>query len=361
MDSTAHRFYTLRGLLAFWVLAGHLLITENYGTIYNLGFATHNDFGAFGLLSIPHFLAVDIFFMLSGYTLTLRYGTAFTRSSKSRDIDRFYFQRLKRIWPLHMLMVVTIGIMALTGVAHPISSDIGDIIFKHWEWTFGLNLMLMNAWGIIPVASWNEPAWTLSITFFLYILFPNLTLILVRCPIPQRRAIAAIFSILVGYGVFSYLVPLGSHSDGAGGMLRGAVFFICGMLLTRIQLSVPKSLGVASFLLALLVWIYIYPFPLAILHLTYPLLLLSLAQSEKSILPTHISLWLGNISFPLFISHYPLLLLLHHLAGESLRFMAMHGGILKAGAYTIALASCLIMADLLRRLEARLHRKKTEA
>ncbi len=361
MQHGAHHFHALRGLLALWVLAGHLLIPEHYGTIYNLGFATHSDFGALGLLSTLHFLAVDIFFMLSGYSLTMRYDGHFTQATKGREIDRFYLRRLKRIWPLHMLMVGLVGAMALAGIAHPISSGLDDVIFKHWEWTLALNAALMNAWGIVPVASWNEPSWTLSITFLLYVLFPNLALMLARIPSRRGVNIALLLLMLIGYGALSHLLPLGSHSDGAGAILRGVVFFISGMLLTRIQYPVSRMLGTWVFFLAILAWVYLHRFPLTFIHLTYPFLLLGLANAQRPVLPATLSRRLGEISFPLFISHYPLLLLLNHYAGNALSNMAEQGGALKMAAYLLVVGYCLGGAEIVARLDARLHRKKTEA
>lgn len=358
MQKPIEYFSTLRGLLAFWVLMGHMLVVEHYHSIYNAGFATHTDFGTLGKLSFLHFLAVDIFFMISGYTLTQRYADSFTKATKGKEIDRFYLKRLIRIWPLHALMVAWIGLYQYLGVPHPISSGLEKVIFEHWEWTLFVNLLLMNGWGMIPVSSWNEPAWTLSVTFFLYVLFPNLVLILKRISASARINLGLIFFFILGYMVLRNLVPLGSQSDGAGGLLRGLVFFLCGILLARIPTLPRMAWGIAPFVIAILGWTFIHPFPLWVIHLTYPFLLIGIIQSPTSVLPEQVSQWMGEVSFALFLSHYPLLLLLHYVAGDWFIQMAAGGAAGKLLCYGIAVGLCLLVADLLRRLDGRMHNRR---
>lgn len=351
-----HSHDTLRGLLALWVLAGHLLLTERYGTIYNAGFATHADFGPLGALAVLHFVAVDIFFMLSGLVLTLRYGAQFTQASTGKQIDRFYLHRVGRIWPLHALMVALIGWMAWAGIPHPISSGAEDVIFKHWEWSLALNLLLMNGWGVMPVASWNEPAWTLSVTFFLYLLFPNLVLLLKRVPAKTWLHALLIAALLIDYTIIRNWVELGSQSDGIGGMLRGLVFFTIGVLLGLMPTRPRVRFGLPLFIIAVLLWTYGSPYPLTLLHFTYPLLLLAVMPR---VLPPRLSRWLGSRSFAIFITHYPVVLLVRHYLGDALAGWAAHGGVVKLGCYIFTIGLCLLAAEAATRGDALLRPRKT--
>ncbi len=347
-------FSTLRGLLAFWVLMGHLLLTEYFGSTYSAGFASHTDFGLLGKMTFLRFLSVDLFFIISGYVLTKSYADRFTNTTKSKEIDRFYLQRLIRIWPLHALMVACIGLYEYIGVPHPISSGIGETIFQHWQWTLALNLLLMNSWGIIPVASWNEPAWTLSTMFFLYVMFPNLIIILRRIGTRTIVLGALIVTLILGYSLLRETVLTGGHSDGTGALVRGFIFFSVGILIGRMERLPNARFGVAIFFAAVVVWTYFYPFPVTIFHLLYPYFLIAIIQTPKSILPPKCVHWLGEVSFPLFISHYPTLLLIQHVGGAELAQAAQSGAVAKFCCYGLVIGICIVIAEILRRCDTKI-------
>lgn len=365
MEKNLARFDTLRGLLALWILMGHLLLRQRYGSIYDAGFARLEDFHGLGELSLLHFLSVDIFFVLSGLVLALRYGPKVTNAMRGRDIDRFYLRRLWRIWPLHAAMVAIIGMFHLTGVPHPISSGLEGALFEHWQWTLAVNLLLMNAWGIMPVASWNEPAWALSIFFLLYVIFPNLLLGLKRLPKkPMVYAVAGL-TLIVGYAALRDQVPLGSHSDGAGAIARGLVFFTIGCLTALYANIAPRGfwerhglkIGFGFFVMVVF-YTYIEPFPLTLFHLTYAPLLLGLLHNKRRLVPLCLASWLGSRSFAIFMTHYPALLLMRHAMGSDLAAAAAQGPAEKLFCYGTAIGLCLLAAELAARLDDRLHRRK---
>jgi peptidoglycan/LPS O-acetylase OafA/YrhL len=252
-------------------------------------------------------------------------------------------------------MVGCIGIFAYLGIPHPISSGLQDAVFQHWPWTLAVNLLLMNGWGMIPVASWNEPAWTLSVTFFLYVLFPNLILILRRIGTNRTLHCALIVALILGYWALRETVAQGGQSDGAGGLVRGLTFFLVGIAMARMEHLPNVRFGIPIFIVAALVWTYIYPFSMTLLHLTYPLLLISIIQTPRPLVPPKIANWMGEISFPLFISHYPVLLLIQHTMGNDLAALATQNGATKTLCYGLVIALCFLAAELLRRLDNRLH------
>ena len=349
-------FAGLRGLLALWVLFGHLILYDRFGDMYNAGFARAEDLGFLAPLAILHFIAVDIFFMLSGFVLTRHYYDRFTQASTGKSIDAFYWARFKRLWPMHAAMVALIGLYQIIGIPHPISSGLGDQIFAHWKWTLFLNLTLLNGWGLIPVASWNEPAWSLSIIFLLSVLFPNFLLMLKR--LPQRRYLytAFILLLILGFAAARELWPLQSYSDGTGAILRGILFFTSGMLLSladRSGLKLPPvdpRLFCIIFFAAILGWSYLAAFPLVCLQLLYAPLLLAIDRNAKPILPIAFAQWIGNRSFAVFMTHYPSLLAMDYLAGPTLKEYAAAGTISKIACYAATLAWVLIAAELAYRL-----------
>ena len=345
------QFAALRGFLVLWIVVGHVLLAERFAGIYDAGFASHNDLGLLGDLIVLRFIAVDLFFMLSGMVLTLYYHDKFSMQSKGRDIDKFYVRRLKRIYPMHLAMIAVIGIFALTGVPHPITSGNEDVIFRHWQATGIVNLLLMNGWGIMPVASWNEPSWSLSITFLIYVLFPNLLLIMKRLPAKAWVYAGIIGALIVAYAAQRAYFPLGSQSDGAGAIIRGMVFgtmgVATGLLATRRLIDFWKRHGARinlAFLLLIVGWTYLVQFPLWVMHATYAPLLLALYAGGYRFVPPGLGQWLGARSFALFMTHYPTLLLLRHVAGTALADWP------KPLAYLFTFGLCMLAAEIAYRL-----------
>lgn len=345
------QFASLRGFLVLWIVIGHVLLVERFAGIYDAGFASHVHFGVFGDLIALRFIAVDLFFMLSGMVLTLHYHDKFSMQSKGRDIDRFYVRRLKRIYPMHLAMIAVIGIFALTGVPHPITSGNEHLIFKHWQATGIVNLLLMNGWGIMPVPSWNEPSWSLSITFLIYVLFPNLLLMMKRLPAKAWLYAGLIVMLVVGYALQRVYFPLGSQSDGAGAILRGVVFAIMGVATGLLAVSQPigffKRHGARInlvFLLLIVGWTYLFQFPLWIMHLTYAPLLLALFAGGYRWVPATLAAWLGARSFALFMTHYPALLLLRYVSAGTLAEWPL------VVAYAFTFGTCLLAAEIAYRL-----------
>lgn len=345
------QFASLRGLLVLWIVVGHVLLAERFAGIYDAGFASHKDFGVLGNLIVLRFIAVDLFFMLSGMVLTLFYHDKFTMGTKGRDIDKFYMRRLKRIYPMHLAMIAVIGIFALTGVPHPITSGNEDVIFRYWQATGIVNLLLMNGWGIMPVASWNEPSWSLSITFLIYVLFPNLLLLMKRLPARAWIYGAVVVALVIGYAMQRYYLPLGSQSDGGGAVIRGVVFAAMGVATGLFAISHKmnffKRHGARinlMFLLLIVLWTYVTPFDLTLLHFAYAPLLLSLYAGGYRWVPLKLSAWLGSRSFALFMTHYPALLLLRHVGGPVLAVWP------KPLSYLVTFGMCLLAAEIGYRL-----------
>lgn len=364
MQKNPDAFAWLRGILVLWIVLGHMLLNEHFHGIYSAGFASIRDVGVLGKLLVLRFIGVDILFMLSGLLLGLKYHALFSATTTGKQMDRFYLKRLWRIYPLHLLTLMVIGAYAYFGVPHPIASGNEGLIFAHWEWSLGLNLLLMHGWGIMPLASWNEPSWNLSIFFLLYILFPNLLLLAKRLPEKPVLYVLAIGGLIAGYALCRTWLDLGSQSDGAGAILRGLTFFSTGILLACYSRVQPRPwpammtrLVVLGFIALIMVWTYMVQFPLMLLHMLYPALLLALLHGHRGTLAPAWGAWLGARSFALFLTHYPTLLLLRYFAADQLAAWAAEGPAMRAMCYVIALGCVLFIADIATRLDWAMHRR----
>lgn len=348
-------FVGLRALLALWVLVAHVL----FNPIYNAGFASYEVWGWFAAIIRFDFLAVDMFFVISGILLSLHYRDRFTdKTVTSWAIDRFLLMRLTRLWPVHVAMMAVIGIYHVIGIPHPISSGNEGVIFKHWEWTGFVNLTMLHGWGLIPVASWNEPAWTVSIMMLCYIVFPNLVRMLDHVPARAGMHWIAIAVVLAAYHIATVLLDITSHTDGAGAVLRGFSLFTVGCLVAALyRMHVGLWLGQLRVVLglactacaAMLVWFYGKQFPIGWLHLLYAPLLLGLMYlpAARARALNHGAMrWLGVRAFCIYMVHYPVLLAIKYFAGDW--FARQASGIWWADSwlYALVIASVIGVAAL---------------
>lgn len=113
------------------------------------------------------YLAVDFFFLLSGFVIWLSAGEALRRDG-ALAVPRFLQRRVARIWPLHLFMLGCALVLALalaaTGRQPP-----------QFPWReLPLHLLLVQNWGFTDALSWNDPAWSISCEFAAYLLFPLL-------------------------------------------------------------------------------------------------------------------------------------------------------------------------------------------
>jgi peptidoglycan/LPS O-acetylase OafA/YrhL len=156
----------IRFIAAAWVLLYHL----------------QGPLGVLGLGDIPVFsdvirvgrLGVDLFFALSGFILTHTYLTRMGRNFHLRSTARFLWLRLARIYPVHLVMLVVAG-LAVYAQARVTGAELNRSWLNPID--FIKQLLLIQEWGPDPQRGWNFVAWSLSMEWLAYLLFPALILI----------------------------------------------------------------------------------------------------------------------------------------------------------------------------------------
>ena len=207
----------LRGLAALLVVAHHLSL--------------HIDVGAsqpwLRWLFLHGYLGVDLFFVLSGFVISMVYGAWFTQAGSPRAAPyvRFLLRRVARIWPLHALMLLVListGLSAAT-LSVPL---------------IAANVAMVQAWGISVAI--NPPAWSVSTEFLAYLLFPGLAMLGLR---GRWGAVVLALSIPALLAVCITLVPVP-----VGPIRRGPldIYFNDSIL--------PALRCLAGFSLGLLTW-----------------------------------------------------------------------------------------------------------
>lgn len=149
---------------------------------------------AFGY-ALPEWLnlsqGVSYFFVLSGFIIGYRYPVLPDRSA----VTAFYWARFARIWPVHFVC------LAISVVALPIAFwATSDGI----TWSIlALQVLLLNAWIPIErfVFGFNPLAWTISVEWFFYLVYP---LLLLRWNTTWRRKLGGSALLLVALTLTSY-------------------------------------------------------------------------------------------------------------------------------------------------------------
>ena len=220
----------VRFVAAFWVLTYHLQGPLN--TLGLLNFPVIADFFRVGRLG------VDLFFALSGFILAHTYLERMGPSLKLKASGFFLWLRLARIYPVHIVMLLVAGLAVVAQ-----AKVTGDALDRDWlnPWDFIKNLLLIQEWGSQPQRGWNFVAWSLSMEWLAYLLFPFIVLILWRF----RKSMPT-WGIAVGWVVV--LIPLimyglttedAFYTDNWGSTIRVLTEFCAGgltyLIITRLH------------------------------------------------------------------------------------------------------------------------------
>jgi len=243
-------------------------------------------------------LWVDLFFILSGFVITLAYNN---RMQTGGDYLRFLFLRLGRIYPVHLFSLL-LAILAIGYVNAMNAKDLfvwRDTVTGIWQ-----NIFLVNAWPPFGRYSWNMPAWSISAEWSAYLAFPLLLLI------SHKFRQWFLLLILIGWIAFY------SYRDGSGfgagwefGVHRCLLGFSIGMWLWSIKppafiyhdlVTIVAIIGVSSvWYFNLSDWFFVMPVALLILNLS------GNNGVSARILSAPPIYGLGLISYSLYMVHYP--------------------------------------------------------
>ena len=149
----------LRGVAALLVLAHHLY----------LRLAIDQHLPMVQAVLRKGYLGVDIFFVLSGFVMSMVYAPWFAAGGQARAATYgvFLVRRVARLWPLHAaVLAVLVGF----GVDPPHNVLSVRLV--------AANLAMIQAWAVSTEI--NPPAWSVSTEFLAYLLFPALSALVFR-------------------------------------------------------------------------------------------------------------------------------------------------------------------------------------
>ncbi|MBO9706972.1 MAG: acyltransferase [Caulobacter sp.] len=176
----------LRFFAAFWVVMYHYWP--------NLSAAAPPQLVAKG------YLGVEAFFTLSGFILCHVYLQGLGQG-RFRYGD-FLWNRLARVYPLHLATMAGVGLMAFAAMRAGLSVDPNIL---SWA-ALPANLLLVQAWGFAPVSGWNHPSWSISAEWFAYLCFPVFGYVAWRLRERPRLAVALALALIASlYPAFQAL------------------------------------------------------------------------------------------------------------------------------------------------------------
>ena len=289
----------LRGLAAFWVVLYHYSVQD----FPNLD-ATH-----YTHLIGKGYLAVDMFFMLSGFVMTHVYQRAFADSgSVKRHYRSFLVARVARLYPLHVFVLLLFVATAVT--TQLLTGAPGGIPLEGPAsvTAFVANIFMLQGLDAGKL-SWNYPAWSISVEFMAYLAFP------LALPLVWRASHAA--KIGLAMLLFTALVGLAflkngdfDQWDGPIVLLRCLPEFLLGTLLYFGVAGMRKSWfnrDVAAFgiVAATILGLHFGAPDLLIVVLFAALIPIAVINAGNFAKIANVAplIWLGEVSYSVYLIH----------------------------------------------------------
>ena len=183
----------LRFVAALWVLLHHALPRGASGSFTDA-------IGATG------WLGVSLFFVLSGFLLTVRYAPQGALRGTRR---RFWLERVARLAPTYALSLVFAAALFVreARVEQFTGGRIAGVVASV--------LSVQQAWRPETACAWNCPAWSLSVEFWFYLAFPILVVLAGGWMMRRHRALRGLLVLLLALAAAATIFPW-VESAGAG-------------------------------------------------------------------------------------------------------------------------------------------------
>ena len=292
------------------------------------------------------YLWVDFFFILSGFVLAHVHGDEFRKRFAWRTYAAFLKRRLDRIYPLHFVVLLAWAPIVLA--QHFVGHSREDALSL--AGTFVSNLLLIQAWGIHDVLSWNRPAWSISAEWAAYLSFPVVVWL-----IGMTRPIAAFVLVALAWVGLDILVMQQEHRSlnlsYDFGVLRCLTVFALGVGVYRTYRSIENSelgslagsdVSCGLAVLAVVAAIHGLTNESIILPLfAWLTLAFALNVGPASRLLSWSPLrWLGRVSYSIYLIHWPIIMSLDLVISK----VAPHDRVLPVVGMAVALIATLVVA-----------------
>jgi len=268
------------------------------------------------------FLGVDIFFVISGYLITgllLRERAATGRIS----ISQFYLRRVRRLFPALLLVV---AVTAFAGYFLLFAHEFARLAHHVWASLFFVeNILLARESGYFDVDSYAKPLlhfWSLAVEEQFYFIWPLVLLVFARSRTAVGIAIAAISSLSLAITFFGglsepwhFYSPLTRAWElGAG---AGLAWFHArrdpvGPGRVKLLAHALSLLAIAAIAAIVLLAgnAFRHPGFLTMVPVIATVVLIATGPrgfANRRLLDLRPAVWIGLLSYPLYLWHWPLL------------------------------------------------------
>lgn len=242
---------------------------------------------------------------------TIGYSRGRVTGQHYRD---FLKARVARIYPLHLTVLLLFAATAIAEraavYAHGGSVEPISLVGERSVGAFFANLlMLQGIWA--RQLSWNDPAWSISLEFLAYLLFPLVFPSLWRANMAAKAGITAVLLVVLGWLAYSTGDDF-NQWNGIGAIMRCLPEFLIGALLYSLYRSRVLASALAAdtaLLLGMLLLCGLLQFAAPDFSIipVFALVILTAVGNQGRLGPLLNSvpfLWLGNISYSLYLIHW---------------------------------------------------------
>lgn len=289
----------LRGICAWWVVFYH-----------SLGLMDDSVPAPVKTLIEHGYLAVDLFFLLSGFVIFLSYHAALS-TNFPHSVRKFYWNRFSRIYPLHVVMLG--GYLLLFAAFTYLSSSRTPP--SSYTWTaFIQSVFLIHMWFGGDL-TWNVPSWSISSEWFVYLFFPLMAYSLrkLRGGIAMHLFCIALAAVIlhVIYAL-SGLPSIGSDIPHMA-LVRTMFEFLMGVFVGSLYvhhrdfMARHATTALGAFVLLCVLYAATPTPDYALIPITFAFLIAYLSVTTSwitAVLCTPALVYLGEISYSTYMVHY---------------------------------------------------------
>src|SRR6266404_6750557 len=169
------------------------------------------------------YLAVDLFFFLSGFVLTHVYGNRFADERSWQTVGKFLWARFCRIYPASLFTVGIFVLLYATGrTPFPPGISFKDQLIAA--------LLLMQVPWLDDILI-NGPSWSISAEWYAYLLFPFAVPMI--CRLRGRAAAVFCTMLLIGIAIDHMIFTHEQQDWGWGALARALPEFMVGVFAYR--------------------------------------------------------------------------------------------------------------------------------
>jgi len=285
----------VRGVAATMVMFYHFFENDSYASQFEPWMLRHG------------YLGVDLFFILSGFVMSLSYAQTFQTAVSLTDIRIFLVKRFARIYPLYIFITVLFVLKQSYNFSGAVQAPfgIGDLVAC---------VLMIQAWGV-AVASPAGATWSLSTEVFAYLVFPfaahwvvfrrghfawalawicGTAIVLVamsgqgvsgQLDVVQPDSILPLVRSLAGFGLG--MVACWSVRQDVARRLLGSSFVLLGIIAAFVLASVERAPDLAMFVLL----------PLLVCTLYFE------SSATRAVFANKLSYHLGLVSYSMYLVH----------------------------------------------------------